>query len=115
MEATLLLLAKLLGAALVGAGILKGSEVGYKKFRASKEELPNVSPVVCQLKHQAIDDNIQNLKEDIGEVKQSILKIAEVSTEIIKLSGKLDLIKEEIKSEIHDAVDKHIDKYHNAA
>lgn len=122
MEESLLTILQYAVAVLLGAGGLKGGEYAINRYRRNKDlSLPEapVTSQVCMIRHEGVDNKLSNIGDDVSEIKESLTKLIDLNLEVVKLSGKMDLIKEEIKSEVkevvHEVMDRHLDKYHNAA
>ena len=107
MESILILLAQLIGAALAGAGVLKGGEAIVNKYRGQKEIAPS-DPNFCAVTHSRIDSKLESMCEDLAEIKQVLGKLVEIQIELISLRG-------DLRHEIDEKMSGHIDNYHRVA
>ena len=117
MEAAILVILKYIVAIILGVGTLKTGEYGYKKYRARNEspggfpteiDLPVISEALCESKHLRIDDKLETISEDIGEVKEVLTKLVDMQIELVSLKG-------DLRHEIDGKMERHIDGYHKAA
>ena len=108
MEAIILVILQYGLAAVLGGGALKGGEFAVKKYRANKEDPPEISAVVCRMKHDGLEDKLTDLKEDLSEVKDVLGKLVQLQIELVSLKG-------ELRHEIDEKMSGHISDYHKAA
>lgn len=92
-------------AAIVGIGGLKGVEYGARRIRKPVEPEAGVSLETCKIRHDYLEDKLEHISNDIGEVKVFLKDLIEVQVELASLKG-------EIREDVHLALDKHESRYH---
>lgn len=105
MEAIIVTGLQYLLAAILGIGGLKGGEAFYKKYRAKEENPPEISAIVCRMKHESLDNRLGEISKDVTEIKKALEKLIDLQMQLISLRG-------DLKDTIHMEMDKHETRYH---
>jgi hypothetical protein len=98
MNEALLNICQYLLAMVLGLGGWKGGQYVINRYRQNDSEIKDtVLTKVCNVKHDAIESTLNNIKSDIEEVKTSISKIVELQLDAVKLDAKIDMLVRDVQ------------------